>query len=115
METLLSQLTSKGYEVNPKSTTNHIAFLKTYGTKRSDCSGGYISVLDDGTFVYDVFNGGFKYGEHLNSFSGEYDDGLVDTLPEEDIINFLNWITLTEVGTLLLTSKVPHIWNPLQR
>ncbi len=93
METLLSQLTSKGYEVISKETPFYggstcYILSKSYGPKRGDCSGGHIAVLPDGTFGYDLFNGGDKYGDHLHSYTP--DEIVVDTLPEEDIINFLN-------------------------
>ena len=92
METLLSQLTSKGYEVKTMETEFYGGSTcywieKSYGTGRKDCSGGHIAFLPDGTYGYDLFNGGNKYGEHLHSYTE--DEIVVDTLPEEEIINFL--------------------------
>ena len=93
MNQLINQLTSNGYEVKTGNTGLHGGSLthwlyKITGETRRDISGGYISLLENGTYGFDLFNGGDKYGDHFNSFTE--DTSEVDHLPEEEIINFLN-------------------------
>ena len=95
IDIVVSQLLSKGYSVQCKDLdwfyggSTCYYFEKSYGSGRSDCSGGHICVLTDGTYAFDLFNGGNNRGQHINSYSNNESVLSVDTLPVEKIVSFM--------------------------
>ena len=94
IDKVVTQLLSKGYSVKSGDSemyggSTFYWFEKSYGSNRSDCSGGHICVLTDGTYAFDLFNGGNNRGQHINSYSNNESVISVDTLPVEKIVSFM--------------------------
>ena len=94
IDTVVTQLLSKGYSVKSRETEMYggsacYYFEKSYGSNRRDCSGGHIAVLRDGTYAFDLFNGGNNRGQHINSYSNNESVLSVDTLPADKIVSFM--------------------------
>ena len=86
VETLMQELRSADYEItgypNKFRTSPHVLlpeivysykFMKKTGTGRRDVNAGFLYFNNEGQVGFDVFTGGSKYGNHLNSYQDEFD------------------------------------------